>query len=391
MIERVEHPGTELINLAKTFGHLLRERLEKDPRFYFFSPDETTSNRFTEVYDVEKRAWNLPRAEFDLPEAENGRIVELLSENALFAAMIGHLSNGEPAMMGSYEAFFSIVYPQILQQLKFFKQLEATPWRSNLPAVNLLSTSMCWRQDHNGFSHQSPALISALLAVPSARVNCLFPVDDAAAEKTFEFMLSSENVVNLTTFDKNETPRWIDSYHAQFLFDNGGASIYSFASDDNPEIILTAAGDLATREMLRARELVKRELPEARLRFVGINSLTYGAIGTAQTRLAQKTFDDYFTFERPIIASFHGYPATLRDILGSYTDRRRLSVHGFLEEGSTTTPLEMLALSHNSRFDLAADIFEHLGRSDLAAKMLTQLAENRDYTRLFGVDKFELT
>lgn len=390
MIERVDNPGTEKINIAKTFGRLLRERLEKDPRFYFFSPDETTSNRFDEIFQVEKRAWGLPTEDFDLPSSPDGRIVELLSENALFATLLGHLSNGEPAMMGSYEAFFSVIFSQILQQLKFFKQLESVPWRTPWPAVNLLSTSMCWRQDHNGFSHQSPALISALLDVPSARVNCLFPLDDVAAEETFSRMLASENVVNLATFDKNPNPRWIDSYHAKFLFDNGGASIFGFASDDNPEIVLTAAGDIAVREMLRARELVKRELPATRLRFVGLNSLTYQKIGTTAKSLPQSTFDDYFTFERPIIASFHGYPATLENILANYTNPSRLSVHGFSEDGSTTTPLEMLRRNHTSRFDLATDIFEQLSRPDLAEKMQKLLEDNRDYAHLFGIDQIPL-
>ncbi|MBR2587374.1 hypothetical protein IKE71_03330 [Candidatus Saccharibacteria bacterium] len=390
MIDRVENPGQILINNAKTFGRLIRERFEKDPRFYLFSPDETTSNRLTEVYDVEKRAWNLGIESFDLPESESGRIVELLSENALFAAMVGHLSNGEQAMMTSYEAFFSIVLPQILQQIKFYKQMNAVSWRRPWPATNLLSTSMCWRQDHNGFSHQSPAVISALLDVPSGLTNCLFPVDDSAIEATFDFMLKSANVVNFTTFDKNDTPRWIDSNHARFLFDNGGASIYQFASDPDPEIILTAAGDVATREMLRAREIIKRDLPECRLRFVGINSLTYGAIGTADRKLSQATFSDYFTDSLPVLASFHGYPETLKTILGNYADRNRLEVRGFLEEGTTTTPLEMLALNHNSRFDLAATIARKLNRPDLAEKYLKVLDDNRTHAHSFGVDKIEL-
>ena len=391
MIERVENPGAERISVVRTFGRLLRERFEKDSKFYFFSPDETTSNRLSEVYDIEKRAWNLPQEEFDLPEAENGRIVELLSENALFAAMIGHLGNREPAMMGSYEAFLAVIYSQILQQMKYFKQIEHVAWQKAWPAVNLLSTSVCWRQDHNGFSHQSPAIISALLDVPSGKFNALFPVDDAAAGTTFDFMMKTENVVNLATFDKNENPRWIDSYHARFQFDNGGASIYGFASDEDPEIILTAAGDVATREMLRARELAKRELPEVKMRFVGVNALTYGAIGTTDRMLGQKTFDDYFTLGRPIVANFHGYAETFANILGRYTARSRISAHGFEEEGSTTTPFEMLALNHASRFDLAADIFEHLHRPDLAEEMQKMIAENREYARLFGVDKIDLT
>lgn len=390
MIERVENPGAEKINIAKTFGRLLAERLEKDPKFYLFSPDETTSNRLTEVYDAGKRAWNLPVEDFDIPESADGHIVELLSENALFATMIGHLSNGEQGMMTSYEAFFSIVLPQILQQVKFYKQMDAVSWRKPWPAVNLLSTSMCWRQDHNGFSHQSPATISALLDVPSGKVNCLFPVDDSAAEAAFNFMLASENVVNLTTFDKNETPRWIDSYHAKFLFDNGGASIYQFASDEDPEIVLTAAGDIATREMLRARDIIKSDFPEARLRFVGINALTFGHIGTTTKHFEQSKFDSYFTQHLPIIASFHGYPETLKTILSNYTNKNRIEVHGFIEEGSTTTPLEMLAMNHNSRYDLAASIANKLNRSDLAEKYQKILEDNHAYALLMGKDKFSL-
>ena len=390
MIERVETPGQDKINIAKTFGALLKDRFKKDPHFYFFSPDETTSNRLSAVFDEQKRAWSLPNEDFDLPSSDDGRIVELLSENTLFAALVGHLSNGEQGMMTSYESFFSIIYSQILQQIKFYKQMDTVSWRKPWPAVNLLSTSHCWRQDHNGYTHQSPALISALLAVPGNKVNCLFPIDDVSAEETFSYMLSSENVVNLTTFDKNDNPRWIDSYHAKFLFDNGGASIFQFASDDNPELVLTAAGDIPTREMLRAIEIVKKALPDRRLRFVGINSLTYGKIGTTSVSLSQDKFNDLFTYERPLIAAFHGYPDALKSILKNYTSRDHISVHGFEEQGTTTTPLEMLSLNHSSRYNLAADIFETLGRPDLADRELKRLEENRDYANLFGVDRLPL-
>ena len=397
MIDRVETPGKEKVNIAKKFGELLVERFKSDPNFYLFSPDETTSNRLDAVYEVESRAWNLRTEDWDLPESAAGRIIELLSENALFAAMVGHLSNGEQAMMTSYEAFFSVITSQLLQQMKFYAQLESVPWRKSLPAVNLLSTSTCWRQDHNGFSHQSPALISALLSVPSNKANCLFPIDDTSAAETFNFMLASENVVNLATFDKNDGLRWIDSNHARFQFDNGGASIFGFASDDNPEIILTAAGDLATREMLFARDLLKRDLPNLRIRFVGINSLSYGKIGTTSNPLSKDSFTQLFGANLPIFASFHGYPETLKSILLNYLladpsseKPPLLSVHGFSEIGSTTTPFEMLSLNHNSRFDLAADVAEKLNRPDLAENYLKQVQENRDYAKLFGKDQLDL-
>ena len=147
--ERVEKPGAEMFSSARKIGELLAREMERDKHFYLFSPDETTSNRVDEVYEVSKRLWGLAQESWDMPEARDGRIVELLSENTLFAMMMGHIMNGEQAMMTSYEAFFSIIYAQIVQQIKFYKQCEDVDWRPKYPAVNLLSTSTCWRQDHN--------------------------------------------------------------------------------------------------------------------------------------------------------------------------------------------------------------------------------------------------
>lgn len=387
MIDKVEHPGLNYYSPAEKIGELLARELENDPYFYFFSPDETTSNRFTAVFDVEKRAWgDLPIKTWDLPEAHDGRIVEMLSENVLFSVMTGHLSNGERAVMGSYEAFFPIITAQLLQQIKFIKQAKSIKWREPSPAVNLLSTSTCWRQDHNGFTHQSPALISTLLSIPSNLANCIFPVDDVAAEEAFNFMLGSYDVVNLTTFNKNPSPRCIDSHHAKYLFENGGASIYQFASDENPDIILTAAGDIVTHETLEAMRILREDLPGLKLRFVGINALSYRAIGTTENKLTQEKFDELFEKHIPIVASFHGYPETLENILENYTERRRLRVHGFNEEGSTTTPFEMLRRNAASRYDIAIDVANLLGQDGLATKYYNLLTANHDYAVHFGED-----
>lgn len=386
MIERVDNPGTEFYSPAKKIGELIAHEMEKNPSFYFFSPDETTSNKFDKVFEVEKRAFNLPTKPNDLPSGPDGRIIEMLSENVLFSVMTGHLLNGEQAMMGSYEAFFPIITSQILQQMKFIKQSKLCSWRKDMPAVNLLSTSTCWRQDHNGFTHQSPALISQLLAVPSNLANCIFPVDDVAAEASFEFMTKSQNVVNLTTFNKNDLPRFIDSHHAKFQFENGGASIYQFASDDNPDIILTAAGDIVTRETLEAMRILRADLPEIKMRFVGINALSYRAIGTTENKLSHEKFNEMFTDSKPILANFHGYPETLQTILENYADRRRMRVHGFNEEGSTTTPFEMLRRNAASRYDLCIDIARLVGREDLANRYREILESNHKYATQHGED-----
>lgn len=386
MIDRVKNPGKDYFSPAKKIGELLARELEKNEKFYFFSPDETTSNKFDQVFDVEARAWNLPVEPNDLPSRPGGRVIEMLSENVLFSVMAGHLANGEPAMMGSYEAFFPIITSQLLQEIKFIKQSLSVSWRDPIPAVNLLSTSTCWRQDHNGFTHQSPALISQLLAIPSNLANCLFPVDDVAAEATFNYMLKSKNVVNLATFNKIDEPRYIDSHHAKFQFKNGGASIFKFISDDDPDFIFTAAGDIVTREAIEAIKILKRDLPGLKFRFVGVNALSYRAIGTTENKLTKEKFDELFTKDRPIVANFHGYPETFQTILENYADRRRMRVHGFNEEGSTTTPFEMLRRNGASRYDLAIDVARALRQDKLVKKYQAKLSENHAYAIGHGCD-----
>jgi xylulose-5-phosphate/fructose-6-phosphate phosphoketolase len=266
------------------------------------------------------------------------------------------------------------------------KQSKLVPWREPLPAVNLLATSTCWRQDHNGFTHQSPALISTLLSVPSNLANCIFPIDDVAVEEAYKFMMESANVVNLTTFDKNERPRYIDSHHAKYQYDNGGASVFEFASDEEPDFVLTACGDIVAHETLEAMRIIREDLPDLKLRFVGINALSYRAIGTTENKMTKEKFEELFTVDKPILANFHGYPETLETILENYTYRARLRVHGFNEEGSTTTPFEMLRRNAASRYDLAIDVAQVMKRDDLVAKYEAVLAQNNLHAVNFGED-----
>ncbi|MBQ6414141.1 hypothetical protein IJI28_00760 [Candidatus Saccharibacteria bacterium] len=390
MIDGFSNPGIKKYSPADRFEELLMAEFKNNPHFYFFSPDETTSNKFERIFEVEKRAWgNLPIEEWDLPESANGRIIEMLSENVLFSVMTGHLANGEPAMLGSYEAFLPIITAQLLQQMKFIKQSKTVSWREPMPAVNLLSTSTCWRQDHNGFTHQSPALISTLLSVPSNLANCIFPIDDVAAEESFYFMMNSTNVVNLTTFDKNERPRYIDSHHANYEFVNGGASVYQFISDEEPDIVFAACGDIVAHEVIEAIKILREDLPGIKIRFVYINALSYRGIGTTENKLSKEKFMELFTENKPIIANFHGYPETLENILENYTARGRLRVHGFNEEGSTTTPFEMLRRNAASRYDVAIDVAKLVGNTDLASKYQQILDENHTYALDNGVDMLQ--
>ena len=201
---RIDRPGEENGSSAQTFGEGLRESMYRYEDYYFFSPDETTSNRLAAVYDASDRAWTCKIEEWDQHLAPNGRVIEMLSENTLFAVLAGHILSGGRGCMTSYESFLPIVSSQLDQHLKFLKQSSEFDWRNDVHALNILSTS-CWqRQDHNGYTHQNPALISSLLSKPSNLVNCFFPVDDVAAAATWDYMNQTKNVVNLTTFNKNE-------------------------------------------------------------------------------------------------------------------------------------------------------------------------------------------
>ena len=407
MIASNPHPGRDSFSPARRLGDFLVAYLRRHPDFYLFSPDETTSNKLDALYDVTARAWDLPRAPFDLPEAGSGHIIEMLSENTLFACMTGHLISGSPAAMTSYEAFFSIITSQILQHLKFLQQSQSVSWRPAYPSANLLSTSTCWRQDHNGFTHQSPALISTLLALPSNLTNCLFPIDDLAAEAAAIYAFNSRHCVNLITFNKTDQPRWLTSPAADAQFFHGGASIVDFAPadppitpspaakpassntspSDHPDYILTAAGDIVSTEALRALAILRRDLPDKRFRFVNIAALSYNAIGTTDRKLTPAEFRRFFTSDRPIIANFHGYPATLAHILSQYAAPHRLHVHGFEDQGSTTTPFEMLSLNHASRYHLALDVARLEHRQDLIQKYQHAITSNRAYAHQHGLDQ----
>ncbi len=391
MIDIVENPGTEKFSPAKSIGAAMADYMSKHDDFYLFSPDETTSNKLDAVYEVSSRAWNLPRADFDMPESPDGRIIEMLSENSLFACMAGHLSAGGHAAMTSYESFFMIIASQLLQHLKFLQQSKKVTWRPEYPAANLLSTSTCWRQDHNGFTHQSPALISTLLSLPSNLSNCLFPIDDVTAEASFIYMMHTNNVVNLTTFNKTDQPRWLNSHEADSQFGDGGISIFDFLSDEDPDYVFAGVGDIVSNEAIMAIKLLRKDLPNKKFRFVNISALSYGAIGTVDRKLTPAEFDKTFTKDKPIIADFHGYPDTLKQILSNYSDSARFKVHGFLEQGSTTTPFEMLSVNSASRYHLALDVAKLEHRDDLVEKYQKVLKENTKYAHTHGIDLPELS
>lgn len=395
-------PGETLASSAQVAGKYLRdifEQNEEAKNFRFFSPDETSSNKLDYIFEATDRQWLKPLKDWDKYMAPSGRVTELLSENTLQGLLTGYILTGRYGALASYEAFLPIITSMVDQYVKFVDQAKRVEWRSPLAAMNLISTSVGWRQDHNGFSHQSPGFISNLLLRPSNISNVFLPVDDVSTLSVMEFCFKTKNVVNLSTMGKTDEPRWIDINHARFQIVNGGASIFQFASDEDPQLIIATAGDYVTKEALAAVQIVKNEIPDIRLRFANVVSLSYGAIGTTENKLPKERFNEIFTADKPIIFSFHGYTETIKSILVNYTSLDRLNIHGFCEKGSTTTPFNMQVLNGTSRYHLAMSAFKQaslLGiiNSDdangLCTKYQNLIAEHQNYIKLYGIDSPEI-
>ena len=386
--DRIDRPGEENGSSAQVFGELLRDEMNAHKDFYFFSPDETTSNRLATVFEASERAWARDVEPWDQHLAKGGRVIEMLSENTLFAVLAGHILSGGRGCMTSYEAFLPIVSSQLDQHLKFLKQSKTIEWREDVNALNILSTS-CWqRQDHNGYTHQNPALISSVLAKSAKFANCLFPVDDVAAAAAWEYMKDAKNRVNIATFNKNPQPRWIDINHARYQLDEGrGCSIFGFASDEDPDIVVAAVGDIPTAEMLEAIKIVKKSLPGLRIRFAGIAALSSGAIGLVGNTLSKDQFNEIFTPDKKILVNFHGYPETMRAIMSHYADMDRVTVFGYDDEGSTTSPLDELARNHCSRYTLASYIFLRAGYPKHASECIKTNYDNARHALRTGLDQ----
>ena len=396
-VDTAHHDKSFSMNKA---GEYLREifRLNADQRnFRLFSPDETTSNRLQAVFEVTKRAWNLPIKLWDDFYAPDGRVMEILSEQGLQGLYQGYNLTGRYGAMTSYEAFMPIAGSMVDQYAKFLKQAEWAEFRHELAPMVYLLTSVGWRQDHNGFSHQNPGFIANLLN-HQAGSSVFFPSDQNAMLAVLDKIYSSTNTINAVVAGKQEQKLWRNLNQAQADVASG-AAIWLELSDDDPDVVLVAAGDYVLSEAVRARELIKQELPDVRVRFVYVSSLTCGAIGHHDHQLDQAEFEQIFTADRPIIFNFHGYPETIKAILFNYLTTNRASIHGYREQGSTTTPFDMMVRNQTSRWHLlmaTVEAFAKTGqlsadkRDQIFAKYHQKITEHVDYIKQHGVDLPEI-
>ena len=401
--EPVEKPGVIGSSSMRRAGLYLQEVFklnENNKNFRLMSPDETYSNKLDEIFKVTKRAWTLPIEPWDKDLGADGRVMEMLSEHNLQGLAQGYVLTGRHAVFASYEAFIQVVTSMVDQYAKFLNQSQEVEWRGTIPSINYILTSSGWRQEHNGFSHQNPGFIDDILRRQGDFVDVYFPPDGNTTLAVLKHCLSTTRQINVIVAGKTQEPRWLTPEQAQKELE-AGLMVWDFASDDNPDVVLTAAGDYLTKEALAAIDIVKKDYPAARLRFVNILSLTSCGLGQSGTCLTRQGFDTLFTPDKPVICNFHGYPETLKAIIFDYisTSPQRFSIHGYIENGSTTTPFDMHVRNHTSRYHLAIEVYERLAASGKIpyeeakhkiAACQQKITQNTEYIKTHGVDLPEI-
>lgn len=331
--------------------------IKRNPHnFRIFSPDELESNKLN-VFDVTHRnyQWPLKPTDTDIGP-EDGRVLEILSEHTCQGWLQGYVLTGRHGLFPSYEAFLGIVSTMMDQFTKFIKSSKAFPWRTPVSSLNYIATSTHWRQEHNGFSHQNPGFVNTLLNKQGDTVRIYLPPDANCLISTVNHCLRGQNYVNLIIAAKQDLPQWLSMDEA-IAHCRAGASIWKWASTDegiDPDVVLVGLGDDMMVEVLAAAQILHDEVPELRLRVINVCDLLVLESDSKHPHgMDPDMFNALFTAERPVIFNFHAYPSALHQLLFHHGDSTRFQVNGYREEGTTTTPFDMMVRNETSRFHLA--------------------------------------
>lgn len=353
-------PGDLQSNAMRMAGEYLKQlfRLNETTRnLRLLSPDETYSNRLDAVFEATARGFVWPHDPGDKDITRDGRVMEMLSEHTMHGLAQGYVLTGRHAVFTTYEAFAQIFSSMAHMYQKFLKYVRRMPWRQDIPSMNYLLTSTAWRQEHNGYSHQNPSFVSGMLEKHNDFIKAYYPVDDNSMLAVMEEAMASKNQMNIITAGKTPEPRWLTYEQAKEALKDG-LSVWDFVSDKNPDIVLVGIGDYVTKEMLAAVEIMKRDAPAIRLRFVNILRLQAACSCEDEFHPQIPDAEKYFTVDKPVIVNFHGYPETMKNILFNVKNPSRFSVHGYEEEGGTTTAFDMQVRNRTDRFHLAIEILE---------------------------------
>jgi xylulose-5-phosphate/fructose-6-phosphate phosphoketolase len=361
--------------------------------FRLVGPDETESNRLGAVLDVTGKAWQAAVEPTDEHLDRHGRVMEILSEHTCQGLLEGYLLTGRHGLFSCYEAFVHIIDSMLNQHAKWLKVTRNLDWRRPIPSLTYLLTSHVWRQDHNGFSHQDPGFIDHVMNKKAEVVRVYLPPDANTLLSVTDHCLRSRDYVNVIVAGKQLTPTWLDMDDATRHCARG-LGIWDWASNDegNPDVVLAAAGDVPTLEILAAVDLLRRYLPDLGVRMVNvIDLMRLQSTGEHPHGLADVEYDAIFTTDRPVIFAYHGYPWLIHRLTYRRTGHAHLHVRGYKEEGSTTTPFDMLVRNDMDRFHLVIDVIDRVpGLARRAASVRQQMvdrhAEHHDYIRRTGED-----
>jgi xylulose-5-phosphate/fructose-6-phosphate phosphoketolase len=393
-------PGTVHGASTPTLGQYLKHIfiLNADKHnFRIFSPDELASNKLDAPLEITTRAYMWPHSKEDNTLSPDGRVMEILSEHTLQSWMQGYTLTGRHSIFPSYEAFLPIVDSMVSQYMKFIELSSNYSWRTPVPSLNYILTSVCWRQDHNGFSHQNPGFISTLLnkAREEHNVRLYFPADANMTLAIMDHCFHSTNRVNAIVADKQMIRQWL-TYDQAVDQCRVGAAIWEFASHPNPDVVLAACGDYATQEALATVQMLKHALPELRVQFVNVSELN--ALGLSPfypNAIDEASFNLMFPLDRRVIFTFHGYPGAVKQILFDRPKNDRFQVYGYIEKGTTTTPFDMFVRNNVSRYHLATRLIRHAAHVNpkvaekaelLVATYESKILEHKAYILRHGSD-----
>ena len=357
----VPAPATVRRESTRQLGQMLRDVFVRNARqanFRLFCPDETSSNRLGAVFEVESRCFVGRTLAVDDHVAPDGRVMEVLSEHLCEGWLEGYLLTGRHGLYVTYEAFAMISASMTVQHTKWLEELDALPWRAPVASLNVLLTSTAWRNDHNGFSHQGPGLIDVMLSKRGTVARVYLPPDANTLLSVADHALRSRNYVNLIVIDKQPQLQWL-AMDAAVEHAARGASAWAWASTDggrDPDVVLACAGDVPTLETVAAAWWLRRHAPWLRVRVVNVLDLmTLFPPDVHPHGMPEARFVELFTTDRPVVFAFHGYQRAVHQLVHGRPNSARVHVRGFNEQGTTTTPFDMVVLNRISRFHLAAE------------------------------------
>ncbi|HLS64882.1 MAG TPA: phosphoketolase family protein [Ruania sp.] len=398
----VPAPGGVITEATKILGQWLTEVIRRNPdNFRLFGPDEVASNRLQAVYDVTAKQWNAELTETDRAEhlARAGRVMEMLSEHQCQGWLEGYLLTGRHGLFTSYEAFIHIVDSMVNQHAKWLKVTDELSWRRPIASLNYLLSSHVWRQDHNGFSHQDPGFIDHVVNKGADLVRVYLPPDTNTLLATFDHVLRTRQYINVVVAGKQPNPNYLTLEQAQDHCYRG-VGIWEWAGTEipgeDPDVVLVCAGDIPTVEVLAAADLLRQHLPELKVRVVNVVDLMrLHDPGEHPHGLTDREYDTIFTTDSPVIFAYHGYPWLIHRLTYRRNGHAHLHVRGYKENGTTTTPFDMVMLNDLDRYHLVMDVIDRVPElGSRCAGLRQQMADARlaarRYTREHGTDTPEV-